>query len=67
MHDMKDATRKYELTRKAINDMGGIWEYTVRVWSLDQANKYFNVMHNTFQMLADFPGYAKCVLSTKIY
>jgi plasmid stabilization system protein ParE len=33
---------KYELTNKAVEDLVGIWEYSVEKWSEEQADKYYS-------------------------
>lgn len=33
---------KYHFTRKAIEDLNGIWHYTANVWSEEQADLYYN-------------------------
>lgn len=33
---------KYHFTRKAIEDLNGIWYYTANVWSEEQADLYYN-------------------------
>ena len=35
---------KYELTNKAVEDLTGIWEYTIEKWSEQQADKYYNLL-----------------------
>lgn len=32
---------KFELTKKAVKDLSGIWEYTFDTWSEKQADKYY--------------------------
>lgn len=46
---------KYELTNKAVEDLAGIWEYTIEKWSEKQADKYYNLLLDKFQDIANKP------------
>ena len=46
---------KYELTNKAVADLNGIWEYTVENWSENQADKYYDMLLEICQDIADNP------------
>ena len=50
---------KYELTNKAVEDLAGIWEYTVEKWSEEQADKYYNLLLANCQNIADDPALGK--------
>lgn len=43
----------YTLTNKAVLDLSAIWEYTVDTWSERQADKYYFMLLDTCQELAD--------------
>jgi toxin ParE1/3/4 len=43
----------YILTNKAVDDLSGIWDYTFRVWSENQADKYYYMLLDACQDLAD--------------
>lgn len=43
----------YTLTNKAVFDLSAIWEYTVDNWSEKQADKYYFMLLDTCQDLAD--------------
>ncbi len=43
----------YTLTNKAVQDLSAIWEYTVDTWSEKQADKYYFMLLDTCQDLAD--------------
>ena len=43
---------KYELTNKAVEDLTGIWEYTIEKWSEQQADRYYNLLLDSI-----FPQY----------
>ncbi len=50
---------KYELTNKAVEDLTYIWEYTFRKWSEQQADKYYNLLLNSCQDIANNPELGK--------
>jgi toxin ParE1/3/4 len=43
----------YTLTNKAVLDLSSIWNYTVDTWSEKQADKYYFMLLDTCQDLAD--------------
>lgn len=44
---------KYALSHKAVEDLSTIWEHTYEVWSELQAEKYYYMLLDTCQDLAD--------------
>ena len=42
---------KWHLTRRAVDDLDSIWQYTVRKWSEQQADLYYNGLVAEFQMV----------------
>jgi len=44
---------KYEFTQKATKDLGKIWNYTVDKWSENQADKYYHLLLDSCQEIAD--------------
>lgn len=44
---------KFSLTNKAVQDLNGIWIYTFENWSEKQADKYYQMLLNTCQEVAD--------------
>ncbi len=50
---------KYVLTNKAVEDLTGIWEYTIEKWSEQQADKYFNLLLDSCQDIANNPELGK--------
>ena len=48
---------KIRLSRKAISDLDGIWDYTVETWSEDQADIYYRQIHTSIQGLDRLPVY----------
>jgi toxin ParE1/3/4 len=49
----------YHFTRRAINDLVEIWDYTVEVWSKNQAEKYYNLIIASCRDLANNPKLGK--------
>ena len=43
----------YALTNKAVEDLSKIWHYTVDAWSETQADKYYDMLLDSCQELAD--------------
>jgi toxin ParE1/3/4 len=50
---------KYKLTNKAVEDLTNIWEYTYDKWSEKQADKYYKILLESFQNIADDPKIGK--------
>ena len=50
---------KYELTNKAVEDLTGIWEYTIEKWSEQQADRYYNLLLDSCQDIANNPELGK--------
>ena len=50
---------KYELTNKAVADLNGIWEYTLENWSENQADRYYDMLLDICQDIADNPELGK--------
>lgn len=50
---------KYYLTNLAVNDLAEIWEYTYEEWSEKQANKYYKLLLDSCQELANYPKFGK--------
>ena len=50
---------KYKLTNKAVEDLTEIWEYTMEKWSEKQADKYYQMLLETCQHIADDPNVGK--------
>ena len=46
---------KYELTNEAVEDLTKIWDYTFEKWSEKQADKYYKMLLENFQNIADDP------------
>lgn len=50
---------KYKLTNKAVEDLTGIWKYTVENWSEQQADRYYNLLLDSCQNIANNPEIGK--------
>jgi toxin ParE1/3/4 len=50
---------KYRLTNKAVEDLNGIWEYTFEKWSESQADKYYYMLLDVCQEIAENPELGK--------
>jgi toxin ParE1/3/4 len=44
---------RYKLTVRALEDLGGIWNYTFDTWSEAQADKYYQQLLKQCQEIAD--------------
>lgn len=49
----------YRLTNKAKIDLIEIWDYTVKIWSQNQAQRYYSQLTNTFTIITDKPESGK--------
>ena len=50
---------KYHLTNKAIEDLTEIWNYTFDEWSEKQADKYYFLLLDSCQEIAENPNFGK--------
>ena len=44
---------KYSIRAAAVRDLEGIWEYTFRKWSKDQADRYHGLITSEINYVAD--------------
>ena len=49
----------YNLTNNAVEDLSGIWEYTFENWSELQADRYYNLLLQSCQDIAENPNLGK--------
>ena len=49
----------YKITLKASDDIENIWLYTFEHWSLEQADRYINLLFDEIEYLADNPNSGK--------
>ncbi len=52
---------KYRLTNQALKDLNDIWSYTYMRWSVDQADKYYNLIINEFESIVANPLSGKSI------
>jgi toxin ParE1/3/4 len=50
---------EYKLTNKAVADLNGIWEYTLENWSESQADRYYDMLLDICQDIANNPELGK--------
>ncbi len=50
---------KFYLTKKAVEDLNDIWNYTYEEWSERQADKYYFSLLKSIQLLAEKPNSGK--------
>ncbi len=46
---------KYKISHEAGRDIENIWLYTFEKWSIEQADRYFNLIMDEIEYLADNP------------
>ena len=44
---------KYLISKKAIEDLEIIWKYTLENWSVEQADRYYNLIISEIEFVAD--------------
>ena len=50
---------KFIFSQKAINDLNGIWDYTVETWSEKQADKYYEGISQQVSEISKNPDLGK--------
>jgi len=50
---------KYYLSKKAVEDLTNIWNYTYEEWSEKQADKYYFLLLDSCQEIAESPNLGK--------
>ena len=48
-------TMKYRISEKAFEDIENIWLYTVETWSVQQADRYYNLIFDEIEFIAENP------------
>jgi toxin ParE1/3/4 len=46
---------KYRFTNEAVKDLEEIWSYTKQKWSLEQADRYYNLIIDEIEFVASNP------------
>ncbi|MEI7829117.1 MAG: type II toxin-antitoxin system RelE/ParE family toxin [Prolixibacteraceae bacterium] len=50
---------KYKISKEALSDLEKIWLYTFETWSLEQADRYFNLLMDEIEYLTLNPKSGK--------
>ncbi len=50
---------RYILTQKALCDLSDIWNYTYDKWSENQADKYYQMLIKSIQLISENPDVGK--------
>jgi toxin ParE1/3/4 len=45
----------YKISKEALNDLEKIWLYTSEIWSVEQADRYFNLIIDEIKYLTENP------------
>ncbi|MEA1897569.1 MAG: type II toxin-antitoxin system RelE/ParE family toxin [Bacteroidota bacterium] len=45
-------TQSYRISEKAIDDLENIWTFTLHKWSIEQADRYYNLIINEIEFIA---------------
>jgi toxin ParE1/3/4 len=46
---------KYKISKKAFEDIDSIWLYTMKTWSAQQADRYYNLIFDEIEYIAKYP------------
>ena len=46
---------KYRFTNEAVKDLEEIWSYTKQKWSLEQADRYYNLLIDEIEFISSNP------------
>ena len=46
---------KYKISEKAFEDIENIWLYTMETWSVQQADRYYNLIFDEIEYVAKYP------------
>lgn len=52
-------SKTYHISEKAIEDLEDIWLYTFQTWSLEQADRYYNLLINEFEYISSNFDYGR--------
>lgn len=44
---------EYSISEKALEDLNNIWIYTAENWSIEQANRYYNLIVDEIEYVSD--------------
>jgi toxin ParE1/3/4 len=57
---------KYRISSKAVEDLDEIWIHTFENWSIEQADRYYNLLIDEIKFISDSPLNGKAVDYIKI-
>jgi len=46
---------RFEISKKAFEDIESIWLYTLETWSAEQADRYYNLIFDEIEFITKFP------------
>lgn len=46
---------KFEISDKAFEDIENIWLYTIETWSVEQADRYYNLLFEEIEYITEHP------------
>jgi toxin ParE1/3/4 len=46
---------RFEISEKAIEDIEKIWLYTIESWSVEQADRYYNLIFDEIEYITEHP------------
>ena len=46
-------TQSYRISEKAVEDLENIWTYTLQKWSIEQADRYYNLIINEIEFITE--------------
>lgn len=46
---------KFEISEKAFEDSENIWLYTIETWSVEQADRYYNLLFDEIEYITEHP------------
>lgn len=49
----------FKLTKRSVNDLAAIWNYTFDQWSEEQADNYYEAIINHCKQISDHPEFGK--------
>jgi toxin ParE1/3/4 len=50
---------KYKISNEAQNDLENIWLYTFETWSIEQADRYYDLIFDEIEFIAENPNSGK--------
>lgn len=50
---------EYKISKEALNDIEEIWLYTIENWSLQQANRYYDLIFDEIENISQHPNSGK--------